>query len=121
MSLVIDLIDLVAKHKSGELRCPATALIKLYVFAFYLVSETISRFYASQIVLTFEYMHYLDVTYRDLKPENILIDTTGYCKVSLGFNNSFCRVIIDHIITSLIHWLDFACFLLQMSHVTSLY
>ena len=30
MSLVIDLIDLVAKHKSGELRCPATALIVLY-------------------------------------------------------------------------------------------
>ena len=29
MSLVIDLIDLVAKHKSGELRCPATALILL--------------------------------------------------------------------------------------------
>ena len=28
MSLVIDLIDLVAKHKSGELRCPATALIR---------------------------------------------------------------------------------------------
>ena len=27
MSLVIDLIDLVAKHKAGELRCPATALI----------------------------------------------------------------------------------------------
>ena len=27
MTLVIDLIDLVAKHKSGELRCPATALI----------------------------------------------------------------------------------------------
>ena len=33
MSLVIGLIDLVAKHKAGELRCPATALIikcKLY-------------------------------------------------------------------------------------------
>ena len=29
MSLVIDLIDLVAKHKAGELRCPATALIPL--------------------------------------------------------------------------------------------
>ena len=27
MSLVIDLINLVAKHKAGELRCPATALI----------------------------------------------------------------------------------------------
>ena len=31
MSLVIDLIDLVAKHKSGELRCPATALIMFYI------------------------------------------------------------------------------------------
>ena len=28
MSLVVDLIDLVTKHKSGELRCPATALIE---------------------------------------------------------------------------------------------
>ena len=27
MSLVVDLIDLVTKHKTGELRCPATALI----------------------------------------------------------------------------------------------
>ena len=31
MSLVVDLIDLVTKHKSGELRCPATALIIFYV------------------------------------------------------------------------------------------
>ena len=30
MSLVVDLIDLVTKHKSGELRCPATALIVSY-------------------------------------------------------------------------------------------
>ena len=29
MFLVIDLIDLVAKHKAGELRCPATALIEI--------------------------------------------------------------------------------------------
>ena len=27
VSLVVDLIDLMTKHKSGELRCPATALI----------------------------------------------------------------------------------------------
>ena len=33
MSLVIDLIDLVAKHKAGELRCPATALILVKHFA----------------------------------------------------------------------------------------
>ena len=31
MSLVVDLIDLVTKHKSGELRCPATALIYVLV------------------------------------------------------------------------------------------
>ena len=38
MSLVIDLIDLVAKHKSGELRCPATALIiSLYLLDMSLV------------------------------------------------------------------------------------
>ena len=29
MSSVVDLIDLVTKHKSGELRCPATALINI--------------------------------------------------------------------------------------------
>ena len=33
MSLVIDLIDLVAKHKAGELRCPATALITCMHFS----------------------------------------------------------------------------------------
>ena len=32
MSLVVDLIDLVTKHKSGELRCPATALIFIWFF-----------------------------------------------------------------------------------------
>lgn len=49
-------------------------------------SEDHSRFYASQIVLAFEYLHYLDILYRDLKPENILIDATGYLKVTdFGF------------------------------------
>ena len=33
MSLVVDLIDLVTKHKSGELRCPATALILPGIYA----------------------------------------------------------------------------------------
>ncbi|CAH1775155.1 unnamed protein product [Owenia fusiformis] len=49
-------------------------------------SENHSRFYASQIVLAFEYLHALDLIYRDLKPENILIDNTGYLKVTdFGF------------------------------------
>ncbi|XP_063963158.1 cAMP-dependent protein kinase catalytic subunit 1-like [Lytechinus pictus] len=49
-------------------------------------TEPHSRFYASQIVLAFEYLHALDLIYRDLKPENILIQETGYIAVTdFGF------------------------------------
>ena len=48
----------------------------------YCFRESDSRFYAAQVVLCFEYLHFLDLVYRDLKPENILIDHTGYLKVS---------------------------------------
>jgi protein kinase A len=60
-------------------------------------SEEQTAFYASQVVLAFEYLHALDVIYRDLKPENILIDHTGYIKVSKfssganSLNTSLCH------------------------------
>ena len=38
MSSVVDLIDLVTKHKSGELRCPATALIYLFILSYFIFS-----------------------------------------------------------------------------------
>lgn len=50
--------------------------------------EVQARFYASQIILAIEFLHYLDLIYRDLKPENILIDHTGYLKVT---DFGFCK------------------------------
>lgn len=45
-----------------------------------------SKFYATQIILVFEYMHLSDFIYRDLKPENLLLDKAGYLKITdFGF------------------------------------
>ena len=45
-----------------------------------------ARFYSSQVVSIFAYMHGLKVVYRDLKPENLLLDEKGYLKmVDFGF------------------------------------
>jgi protein kinase A len=48
--------------------------------------ETTARFYISQILSCFDYLHSLNCVYRDLKPENILITSKGYLKlVDFGF------------------------------------
>lgn len=48
--------------------------------------EELSKFYAAQIILALEYLHFLNFVYRDLKPENILIEDTGYLKlIDFGF------------------------------------
>ena len=49
MSLVVDLIDLVTKHKSGELRCPATALIIQTILFHYVHFFHLKIFYAKFI------------------------------------------------------------------------
>ncbi|XP_075242483.1 cAMP-dependent protein kinase catalytic subunit 1-like [Convolutriloba macropyga] len=50
--------------------------------------ETRTRFYGSQVVLAFEYLHYMNLIHRDLKPENLLIDAKGYVKLT---DFGFCK------------------------------
>lgn len=54
--------------------------------------ETMSKFYAAQVILAFEYIHSMGVVYRDLKPENILIDSDGYLRVT---DFGFCKKVDD--------------------------
>jgi len=43
-------------------------------------------FYASQIVLVFQFLHHNRIVYRDLKPENLLIGDDGYLRLTdFGF------------------------------------
>nr|CDS27742.1 cAMP dependent protein kinase catalytic subunit [Hymenolepis microstoma] len=49
-------------------------------------SESMVKFFAAQVLLAFEYLHFLTIAYRDLKPENLLLTADGFIKVTdLGF------------------------------------
>lgn len=53
-------------------------------------TEGLSKFYAAQVLLALEFLHFCDILYRDLKPENILVDERGYLKLAdLGF----CKIV----------------------------
>jgi serine/threonine protein kinase len=64
---------------------PAGDLMKV-INLFEKLDSDQTRFYFSQVVLCFEYMHSQNMIYRDLKPENILVGSNGFVKLAdFGF------------------------------------
>eukprot|EP00271_Cylindrocystis_brebissonii_P020916 TRINITY_DN7221_c0_g1_i4.p1 TRINITY_DN7221_c0_g1~~TRINITY_DN7221_c0_g1_i4.p1 ORF type:complete len:684 (+),score=152.90 TRINITY_DN7221_c0_g1_i4:399-2450(+) len=50
--------------------------------------EDVARFFASEVLVALEYLHFKGVVYRDLKPENILIRESGHLMLT-DFDLSF--------------------------------
>ncbi|XP_028042100.1 cAMP-dependent protein kinase catalytic subunit 1-like [Bombyx mandarina] len=61
-----------------------------YIQKYGIFSDSLTKFYASQVILALEYLHYCEVVHRDIKPENILIDSNGYLKLC---DFGFCKVL----------------------------
>lgn len=55
-------------------------------------SNDVALFFATEIVLAFDYLHGMEIAYRDLKPENLLIDKEGHVKIT---DFGFAKVVQD--------------------------
>jgi len=62
-----------------------------------LFREESARFYAAEVVIGLEYLHFLGIIYRDLKPENILLQEDGHI-VLTDFDLSFLTSSKPHVI-----------------------
>ncbi|XP_066331479.1 phototropin-2-like isoform X1 [Miscanthus floridulus] len=62
-----------------------------------LLREESARFYAAEVVIGLEYLHFLGIIYRDLKPENILLQEDGHI-VLTDFDLSFLTSSKPHVI-----------------------
>ena len=45
-------------------------------------SEKQAKFFMSEILLGFKYLHERDIVFRDIKPENILVDMDGHIRIA---------------------------------------
>lgn len=94
--------------------------------------EEHSKFYAAQLLLALEYLHFLKIVHRDIKPENIVLDKNGYSKLtdfglSKKINNTrtytFCgtaeyvapEIILHKGHGRCVDWWSFGIFLFEMS------
>lgn len=59
-------------------------------------ANDVGLFFASEIVLAFEYLHSKDIAYRDLKPENLLVDKDGHVRIT---DFGFAKVVKDKTFT----------------------
>jgi len=55
-------------------------------------SNDVGLFFATEIVLAFEYLHSKDIAYRDLKPENLLVDKDGHVRIT---DFGFAKIVKD--------------------------
>nr|AML79482.1 putative LOV domain-containing protein [Typhonium blumei] len=63
--------------------CPGGELfILLDMQPLKVLREDAVRFYAAEVIIALEYLHYQGIIYRDLKPENILIQSDGHISLT---------------------------------------